>query len=237
MSKVIDLKGSILSLTVLHVYSDQISDTKQAIDDKVRQAPDFFNGVPVVIQPEVSLEDPTFLALLVEYLYQLNMVPIGIRTEEANIQQQAEYAGLAVFPKVTKKASKKETNADEPPAKAEPSVGVTTNAWESAMVVNGSVRSGQQIYAKQRDLVIMGSINPGAEVIADGHVHVYGKIRGKVFAGSSGLETAKIFAKSLDPELVCIAGMYQLSEDIDPNHKKGEMQIALKDEKLVFASL
>lgn len=224
MSKIIDLKGSILSLTILHVFSDEIEITKQAIAAKIEQAPDFFQGVPVVIQPEIGLEDPTFLALLVEYLYQLKMMPIGIRTENETIKSQAEYAGLAVFPLVSKKPAKKNVSDSD-------------QDWQPAQVVKGAIRSGQQIYAKNRDLIIIGSINPGAEVIADGHVHIYGKIRGKVFAGSSGMDDAKIFAREIDPELVCIAGMYQLAEDIDESYKKSEVEISLVDEKLVFTKI
>ncbi|MDX1796668.1 MAG: septum site-determining protein MinC [Hydrogenovibrio sp.] len=224
MSKIIDLKGSILSLTVLHIHSEDIEQTKQALAAKVEQAPDFFVGVPVVIEPHVELKDPTFLALLVEYFYQLQLIPVGIRTQDKAIQEQAAYAGLAVFPaEKKKKAKEKAERKVEGPG--EPT---------TAMTVNGSVRSGQQIYAKQRDLIVMGSVNPGAEIVADGHVHVFGKIMGKVFAGSAGMTEAKIFAKELNPELVCIAGMYQLSEDIEPQYKQGFVEISLKDDKLVF---
>lgn len=223
MSKIIDLKGSILSLTVLNLFSDQIDETKKAIAAKIEQAPDFFVGIPIVLEPKIALKDPTFLALLVEYLTQLQMIPIGIRTEDDSIKEQAEYAGLAIFPQEKPKARPKKTNSEPEQA-----------GLKTALMVNHSVRSGQQIYAKDRDLIVMGSINPGAEVVADGHVHVFGKVMGKVFAGSSGDTQAKIFAKQLNPELVCIAGMYQLSEDIDESFKKGFIEISLIDGKLVF---
>jgi len=223
MSKIIDLKGSILSLTVLNLFSDQIDETKKAIAAKIDQAPDFFVGIPIVLEPKIALKDPTFLALLVEYLTQLQMIPIGIRTKEDAIKEQAEYAGLAIFPQEKPKARSKKTKNEPEEA-----------GLKTALMVNNSVRSGQQIYAKDRDLIVMGSINPGAEVVADGHVHVFGKVMGKVFAGSSGDGNAKIFAKQLNPELVCIAGMYQLSEDIDESFKKGFVEISLTEGKLVF---
>jgi septum site-determining protein MinC len=176
------------------------------------------------LEPQIELKDPTFLALLVEYLTQQQMIPIGIRTEDESIKEQAEYAGLAIFPKEKAKAAR----ASKPKAAAEEA------GLKTAMMVNGAVRSGQQIYAKDRDLIVMGPINPGAEVVADGHVHVFGKVMGKVFAGSSGDTSARIFAKQLNPELVCIAGMYQLSEDIDEAYKSGFVEIRLQDGKLVF---
>lgn len=233
MKKIIDLKGSILSLTVLKIYSADIKKTKQAIEDKIKQAPDFFVGIPVVLEPEVETLDPTFLAMLVDYLNQKKMLPIGIRTKDKAIKEQANYAGLAVFSessnlKKRAKASKKDEKQIE---SAEP------EGLKSAMVIEGSVRSGQQVYARDRDLIVLGSVNPGAEVMADGNVHVYGTIRGKVFAGSQGETTARIFAQKLDPELVCIAGLYQLSEDILSEHKKGFVEVALLNDQLQFKAL
>jgi len=232
MKKIIDLKGSILSLTVLKIYSADINETKSAIDDKIKQAPDFFVGIPVVLELEVETLDPTFLALLVEYLNQKQMLPIGIRTKDAAIKEQASYAGLAVFSEDANLKKRAKSNEPKTKVKAEAAEGLKT-----AMVIQGSVRSGQQVYAKDRDLIVMGSVNPGAEVMADGNVHVYGTIRGKVFAGSQGETTAQIFAQKLDPELVCIAGLYQLAEDIAEGHKKGFMQVALLNDQLQFKAL
>ncbi len=230
MNKVIDLKGSILSLTVLKLFSNDIEQTKEALEAKVSQAPDFFVGIPVVLEPEVDNLDPTFLALLVELLHQKQMIPIGIRTQDEAIKEQANYAGLAVFTEEVK--SKKRPKEKKEQGGAEEQTGLKT-----AMVVNHAVRSGQQIYAKDRDLIVMGSVNPGAEIIADGNVHVYGTIRGKVFAGSQGETSARIFAQKIDAELVCIAGLYQLSEDILPEYKTGFVEVALMNEQLNFKLL
>lgn len=233
MKKIIDLKGSILSLTVLKLHSSDIEITKQAIDEKINQAPDFFVGIPVVIEPEVDNLDPTYLALLLEYLNQKQMIPIGIRTTNEAMKEQATYAGLAVFgedsnlkkrPKPTQEPKVEKESKQEPGLK-------------TAMVINRAVRSGQQIYAKDRDLIVMGSVNAGAEVIADGSVHIYGNIRGKVFAGSQGETSARIFAQKMDPELVCIAGLYQLSEDIADEYKKGFMEVSLLNDQLNFKAL
>lgn len=231
MSKVIDLKGSILSLTVLKLFSSDIHETKQAIEAKISQAPDFFAGIPVVLEPEVETLDPTFLALLVEFLHQKQMLPIGIRTQDESIKEQANYAGLAVFTEesTTRKRPKADNVKNDDKAEE--------TGLKTALVVNHAVRSGQQVYAKDRDLIVMGSVNPGAEIIADGNVHVYGTIRGKVFAGSQGETRSRIFAQKIDAELVCIAGLYQLSEDIAPEYKKGFVEVSLMNEQLQFKPL
>ncbi len=230
MNKIIDLKGSILSLTVLKLHSDNIADTKKALASKIQQAPNFFAGIPVVLEPKIALQDPTYLALLVEFLHQQQMIPIGIRTESNNIITQAQYAGLAVFPFDTKRKSGKKSS------KELKTVDKESSGLKTAMRVQGSVRSGQQIVAKDRDLIVNGSVNPGAEIIADGNVHVFGKILGKVFAGASGETSARIYAKHLNPELICIAGSYQLSEDIAEEYKTGFVEVSLQEDNLIFNS-
>lgn len=247
--KIIELKGSILTLSVLKIFSDDFSVTQQALKDKVEQAPSFFVGIPIVLEPQVELNDPTFLALMVEFLYQLQMIPIGIRTQDENIINQAQYAGLAVFPPEevkTKKAAepaepKQAVEVENPTQVATPEVMdaimPSIPQVQSAMIVKRSVRSGQQIHAANRDVIIMGSVNPGAEILADGNITVFGKVLGKVIAGASGNMDAKIFATELNPEIVCIAGIYQLADDIPQAFKKGLVQVELKQEKLQFAEL
>ncbi|MEA3404313.1 MAG: septum site-determining protein MinC, partial [Pseudomonadota bacterium] len=199
MKKAIDLKGSILSLTVLKLHSSDIELTKQAIDEKISQAPEFFAGIPVVIEPEVDNLDPTYFALLLEFLNQKQMIPIGIRTTNEAMKEQASYAGLAVFSEDSNlKKRPKPIKEPEPEKEIQEEVGLKT-----AMVINKAVRSGQQIYAKDRDLIVMGSVNAGAEVIADGSVHIYGSVRGKVFAGSQGETKARIFAQSSSGSIFC----------------------------------
>jgi septum site-determining protein MinC len=82
-----------------------------------------------------------------------------------------------------------------------------------AMFIDKPLRSGQQVYAKGRDLIVMGMVNAGAEVIADGHIHVYGTLRGKAIAGARGNGDAQIFAQVMEPELISIAGVYRTSEN------------------------
>lgn len=232
MNNIIDLKGSILSLTVLKLHSASIEETKQAIIKKVQQAPAFFVGIPVVLEPQVEIEDATYLALLVEQLRQLQMIPIGIRTENAMIQSQAEYTGLALFPKETRKKIPKDKSDTQ-----DKTVEKSEEGLKSAKIVKGNVRSGQQVFAKNRDLIVMGSVNPGAEVLADGNVHVYGKVMGKIFAGASGETKAQIFAQAIDPELVCIAGAYQLNEDIADKYKSTWVEISLVEDNLKFKEM
>ena len=99
------------------------------------------------------------------------------------------------------------------------------------------VRSGQQIYAAGGDLVVLAAVGAGAEVLADGNIHVYGPLRGRAIAGAAGDTSARIFCASLDAELVSIAGFYCVSESIDPAFAKQRVQISLAGEQLLFERL
>ncbi len=93
---------------------------------------------------------------------------------------------------------------------------------QGAMVVDKPLRSGQQVYARGRDLVVMAMVNPGAEIIADGHIHVYAPLRGRAIAGARGDTDARIFALSMSPELISIAGIYRTSETSLPDDVQGK---------------
>ena len=103
------------------------------------------------------------------------------------------------------------------------------------MVVDRPLRSGQQVYARGRDLVVTAMVNAGAEVIADGHIHVYAPLRGKAIAGARGNTEARIFSTCMEAQLVAIAGIYRTSEVALPADVAGKpAQVWLDDQKLVF---
>lgn len=235
MKNAIELKGSVLSMSVLKVFSNEIEAIKQELTSKIDMAPGFFTGLPVVIEPQIDPLEPTLFALLVEFLHQKQLIPIGVRTADEAVKTQAEYAGLAVFDS-SKDAGKEQAKSAEKTAKESKPLEAETAAIEG-MVYQGAVRSGQQLYAKGRDLLINGVVNPGAEVLADGHVQVFGAVKGKVFAGAQGNVKARIYANNLDAEMVCIAGLYQMAEDIKPEFKTGLVEIKLEKDKLVFSKL
>lgn len=119
--------------------------------------------------------------------------------------------------------------APEQPASGQPAPKSTNRA---AKIVKQTIRSGQQIYAPGGDLVIIGSVSTGAEILADGNIHVYGTLRGRALAGVQGNQAASIFCHSLQAELISIAGIYLLSEDIQEDKIGASVQIYMKDEKI-----
>ena len=101
-------------------------------------------------------------------------------------------------------------------------------------LVTAPVRSGTQIYARGSDLVVTAAVSPGAELVADGNIHVYGALRGRALAGASGDTAARIFCTRLEAELVSIAGRYLVSEQMPPEQRGSPVQIALVDDRLTI---
>jgi septum site-determining protein MinC len=99
------------------------------------------------------------------------------------------------------------------------------------------VRSGQQVAALDGDLIIVGAVNPGAEVLAAGSVHVYGPLRGRALAGIHGDATAAIYCRELEAELVSIAGNYKRREDLEPTQIGSAAQVRFSEEQLHILTL
>ena len=106
------------------------------------------------------------------------------------------------------------------------------------LVVGKSIRTGQQVYAENADLIVLGLVNEGAEVIADGHIHIYAPLRGRALAGAGGDQNARIFAQSMQAELVSIAGIYRtFDQQLPPHLHRQAVQIYLQKERLAIAAL
>jgi septum site-determining protein MinC len=104
----------------------------------------------------------------------------------------------------------------------------------TARLVTQPVRSGTQVYARGSDLIVTAAVSPGAELVADGNIHVYGALRGRALAGASGDVGARIFCSRLEAELVSIAGRYLVSEQLPAEQRGSAVQIALVDDRLTI---
>ena len=142
------------------------------------------------------------------------LAPLAFKGGTAQQAAAALAAGLVGAPDAaTVKTAQQAIGQSPPAAPAEPPL---AGAQLPALVIDKPLRSGQQVYARGRDLVVMAMVNAGAEVIADGHIHVYAPLRGKAIAGARGNADARIFALSLEPELISIAGIYRTTENALP---------------------
>ena len=176
--------------------------------------PDFFDHDPLVLDlsPLHGQADaqPDFAGLL-SLLRGYKVMPVAARGGNEAQMKAALAAGLA--PAADAKWMPDQVRHDKPSAKPQPARPEPVEAQlATALVVDKPLRSGQQVYARGRDLVILSMVNPGAEVIADGSIHVYAPLRGKAIAGARGNTEARIISLCLEPELISIAGVYRTSE-------------------------
>lgn len=215
-----------LSATRIRVLNADPASVKQHLAELQRQMPQAVKGMVAVLESETAFELPPVVAALREAGIQL----LGVC--DGPLNGSATAAGLAVLPKDQR--ARAETSAPASlPAAAVP----VAPARRPTRVVTEPVRSGQQIYAEDADLVVLSAVSPGAEVIADGCVHVYGPLRGRALAGASGEESARVFARRFEAELVAVAGVYAVADQIQ-NAKKGEaMQVLLQGGKLLIEPL
>jgi len=172
--------------------------------------------------------------------YQLNAVAVRNAPDELHAEIVAN--GLSIDTVLAPRteaaiaSAVPDAQATVEPVAPEPATPPTPSA--NAMIVDTPVRAGQRIYARGTDLIITAMVNNGSEIIADGSIHVYAPLRGRALAGASGNTEARIFATSMEPELVSIAGVYRTFEDGLPPEVKGQpAQIRLNGDRIDVISL
>ena len=199
------LKGSLYTLTTLQLKTTDLTAIAEQLTVMVKQVPRFFANTPLVIDLQ-KVSQPFNLHALLDCLYMHQLIPVGVRGGSEEQKSIALTAGMALMP------GKQDTNdSSVVPATADHTNVVVAGTGK---LVTQPVRSGQQIYAQGGDLIILSPVSAGAEVLADGHIHVYAPLRGRALAGVAGNTQARIFCQYLAAELVAIAGHYKVSEQL-----------------------
>ncbi len=227
-----EIKSASLPLVAFLLKNPDSSALQADLSRRLGPTPDFFDNDPVVIDLS-ALEDPDQLLDLPSVCLLLRthrMVPVAVRGANEHQLLNAKKAGLF---------EARDVNVQTPAApRVETVVREVPSPGESALVIDKPLRSGQHVYAKGRDLIVLAMVNPGAEIMADGHIHVYAPLRGKAIAGARGNEEARIFTSCLEAELVAIAGTYRTSDTPLPTDVAGKAaQISLLGDKLVMQRL
>lgn len=250
------IKGGMEPMTLLLLQQHDIEAITTQLAATVSQAPEMFQQTPVILDlakldQGVDLDIGKLLSLLKAH----GMVPVAIRNGNKEQNRCAVTAGIGILERrvsqrssqnvakeadvVVETAAQPEVVTEEvasPSATPEPSPPAVPATVSHAKIVQRPVHSGQQIYADGgRDLIILGNVSPGAEVLADGCIHIYGTLRGRALAGVKGDEQARIFCLMNKAELISIAGIYQVFEE--PTKKDQTTQIYLQDGKLVIDDL
>ena len=224
-----ELKGTTFTISVLHLSDGNPDRIRQLLEAKVAQAPQFFNCAPLVLNVERLSEIPDFEQLR-ELVESEDFVLVGITgARDEAMKTAAKAAGLAVMVSGKSRKTDPEPAAPAPdPVEAAP----VQAPMEPSKVHVGPVRSGQQIYAAGTSLVVLGSVSPGAEVIADDSIHIYGTLRGRAIAGARGNTQARIYCQQLQAELLSIAGTFQLSDALPAGLIQQPVHVRLDNEQL-----
>ncbi|GAB2893943.1 septum site-determining protein MinC [Uliginosibacterium flavum] len=231
MAKPIEFKAgslSAMSAVLREIDNVRLSDALQVMLGGMGE---FFAGEATVIDVSQvkTFPDKADWAGTLSLLRRYGLQPIALRGAPEHLHASARKAGLAILSEQA--ASIKAASdiqlpmAEEPraePVSTAPAPQATPSAAVGAMVVDRTIRSGQQIYAKGGDLVILGAVSNGAEVIADGSIHCYGPLRGRAIAGANGDKKARIYSSNFGPELISVAGVFRTFEKGIPQQVAGK---------------
>lgn len=259
---VLEFKSASMSLVAVILRSTDLDELAASLEARLADTPDLFDNEPVMLdlsqlpsraeadgdddgdfQSTLPLDEAEGTEVDFEALLALlrhhRIVPLAVRGGSMRQCAQARAAGLSVAPDAPARAEPRPA----PPVLQEVIREVTVEvpvpaAPTPTMIIDRPLRSGQQVYAKNADLVVLAAVNNGAEVIADGSIHVYAPLRGRAIAGARGHSGARIFATTMEPELVSIAGIYRTTENPLPDDVLGKpAQIRLEGEKLILEPL
>ena len=200
MSPSIKMKGNFFALNVLQVFDDNLYNIEVQIIQKVKQAPQFFNNTPLIVDITVvdKIIDIRFIEQLLTLLKKHTLIPIGFKSINQKLRTYFENNNFAIF-----------KNTNETP--------YTHSNKISKKIITHNIENGEQVLTHNGDLIIFSDIEKGAEILATGSIYVYGTLRGRIMAGIDGDKMAHICCSNFEAESISIAGKYKI---INSNHHK-----------------
>ncbi len=234
------LRASNYNILTLRLLTAELAAALPALAEQFRRAPGFLRFAPLVVGlEELGGGEAVDFAALVRGLQALEIVPVGVSGGSKEQRSAAAAAGLPGLRGAGGEAVEGPGGPPAPVSAAPPVIAVPPPpaAGRRTMLVTQPVRAGQRVYAEGGDLVVTAAVNAGAEVIADGHVHVYGPLRGRAVAGAREDTEARIFAQVFDPELVAIAGFYTVRDGLAAALTGRATMVRLEGEDLRFEPL
>lgn len=233
-----EFKSDVVAIPALNLLSTDINAITHQLQEKINQAPEFLTNSSLLIDLQALSKQDFNLASLVEAIRDVGMLPIGIRGGNKKQQQAANDLMLPRF-SAHSSSTHKPNSSEKKINKIAPVADNEQNATApkiETMTITQPIRSGQRVYAKG-DLVIIAQVSAGAEIMAEGNIHVYGTLRGRVLAGVQGNENVRIFCSNLQAELVSIAGSYRVSEDILESERNAPVQIYLNKQAIIIQNI
>lgn len=234
-SPAVEFKSSTFSVPVLSLASNDLVLIEQSLSEKVKLAPEFFKHSPVII--DLSEVNKKQLVIdfnnLVASVRKADLFVIGVRGGTEQQHQEAIDLGIPVNTSqsnIETKTTDNTKNSKSIKAPADDEIGEHVS---TTVMITKPIRSGQRVYS-HGDLIVLAQVGAGAEILAEGNIHVYGSLRGRALAGVQGNTEARIFCSDLQAELISIAGNYKISDDIQGAVKNTPIQIYLQKNTLVI---
>ena len=234
-----EIKGTVSSLTVLRLRTPDLARIEPELAERVARAPHIFAQAPAVIDAGPLEGTPLDWGRLVQLLRQVKLVPVAAAGAIGAEIDFAVAAGLGILqlgPRL-RTIEPEPAPAPEPPPPPAPASTPPVASAREPLTVTQPVRGGQVVYARGADLVVASSVNPGAQVIADGSVHIWGPLRGRALAGAQGRADARIFCLSLEAELVSVNGEYVMAEEIPDNLRGRPAQVSFDGQRVKISPL
>ncbi|MFT4178996.1 MAG: septum site-determining protein MinC [Thermomonas sp.] len=241
-----ELKFGQVGIANLRVRTLDVAQLAAEMRDRVQRAPNLFARAAVVLDFGGLSKTPSVddARGLVEGLRDAGVLPVALAYGTKEIEALSQELGLPLLAKFRAQYERSDGEAAPPaPEPAKPKAAskpapkpAPANAAPGLMQA-APVRSGQQVYAEDRDLTVLSSVGAGAEVIADGCIHIYGPLRGRALAGAKGNTDARIFCREFHAELVAVAGHYKVLEDLPKELRGKPVQVWLENGQLKLAAL
>jgi len=237
-----ELKIGQVGIANLRIRTLDVDQLIREMRERVERAPKLFGRAAVIVDfgGLTRLPDADTARALIDGLRGAGVIPVALAYGTRETETLAEQLGLPLLAKfraqyepVAQAAPAPARAAPEPaPAKAAPAPAAKAADAKPGLVQKTPVRSGQQLYAENRDLTVLSTVGAGAEVISDGSIHIYGALRGRALAGARGNADARIFCREFHAELVAIAGHYKVMEEVPKELRGKAVQIWLDQDQL-----
>ena len=260
------IKNANLPVLILHLKTPDMASVRAQLETRLKQMPDFFAHTPVVLglSDLADVEASLDFGGLLDFMRAHRMQAAGVIGGSPAQQEAAANAGLGIFPEIPARTQgvlevAAEVVPEPAPAPADPgpvqpelpgleieaeapppelSIAATASESRPTLIVDKPVRTGQRIYAEGGNLVVLAIVNAGAELIADGDIHIYAPLRGRALAGARGNTAARIYAQSMEAELVAIAGYFQVFDEGIPDAVRGKFsQVFLDGERVIVQAI
>jgi septum site-determining protein MinC len=240
-----DLRFGQVGIASVRVRSDDPGALQAALEVRVHEAPQLFARAPVVVDLSFLSPHPSDESVntLLAAIRAAGMLPVGLAYGDSETDELSLRLGLpliakfrAAYERAEHVAPVQDESGSAPESTSAAPVTASAPAPTTALQQHGSVRTGQQVYARGSDLVVVGAVANGAEALADGNIHVYGALRGRAFAGALGDKSTRIFCSEFRAEIVSIAGHYRVFEELPGEWAGRAVQIWLDQDKLRIAA-